>query len=71
MTGKTQFEAMFDVPMEEPRHAHVQINWRRPDGSIWADEQNVYDMLSPVAVGTINRNLRDGYQMVELTIVQS
>lgn len=65
----SRFSEMLDSPVTEIRHAYVLIDFLRPDED--GLFSSTYDMCSAVDIGTINRNLKDGYRIAWLEIVQS
>ena len=59
------FGGLLAQPMREPpRHTSIKIDFSRPDGA--GVFSAVYDLRAAVDIGTINRNLADGYRIVKI-----
>jgi hypothetical protein len=65
--GDTFGELLNTPPLQQMRLL-MHIVWRRPDGSVWNDADNNYNMADPIDIATINRNLRDGYQIMRFEL---
>lgn len=63
---QSEFGAMFDAPMEEPRRAYIKIDFVRPDGD--GIYSSVYDVCSALDIATVNKNLADGYRIVKIVV---